>query len=608
MMPGIAAGLVIVAMLMATIIRASLGPGDRTVIRELASASGDSIPDPNAAVSPDATRVAYLDYAAQRLMLLDLDSEEAGLLADLNRAWRGHTLQWSPDGRYLAFADRPTPGGATVLELFDLQEQSRRTLFTLNDAALLVLGWGPSGDRILAAANDLPPPQRGRLLVIDLGGRERASLAADFGGPDSFDLSPDGRWVAYSAAGEDSLDIYIARLGDLMLPVGDERPDAISIAGSQRVTTDPQDDVTPVWSPNGSRLLWISWRGGGSDIWGIDFAAGAAVGVPMLVRRGLGDANYLRDWLPNDRLVLLSHTAVRDLYTVPVDPESGRATGEPRIVSAARSSVRSFSWAPGSDRIVFKSRHQEQLGDVYITDARPETRLAAPERLHLDRPVFQPTWDPLEDRFLYVGPAPEGDGRTIWAYSLTTGEHSRLSEDICFLGGSNLAFEASGQRLLFNVYQQDSGPPGLYLYERQTGQLRLVAGSEPVQASLSADGQWIAYTTEQKRWVSIMRRDGSDDRMIADPPDRWRIQPDFSFSPDAKWVAYPVSASNGNCWDYRLQIAARDGSTQHELELADEFEPFRARWSPDGRQIAFVSLVCDAGIWILEGQIGIGPG
>ena len=51
MVPGIAAGLVITAMLLATIIRASLAPGDRTLIRELATASGDSIPDSEAAVS-----------------------------------------------------------------------------------------------------------------------------------------------------------------------------------------------------------------------------------------------------------------------------------------------------------------------------------------------------------------------------------------------------------------------------------------------------------------------------------------------------------------------------------------------------------------------------
>jgi TolB protein len=60
--------------------------------------------------------------------------------------------------------------------------------------------------------------------------------------------SPDGEWIAYEQSG----DLYV------MQPNG---------AGKRRVTKGPAFDVDPAWSPDSTRLVFATDRGGNFDIW-----------------------------------------------------------------------------------------------------------------------------------------------------------------------------------------------------------------------------------------------------------------------------------------------------------------------------------------------------
>ena len=57
-------------------------------------------------------------------------------------------------------------------------------------------------------------------------------------------FSPDGKKIVYVWGGEngDNPDLYVQSLDD---------------GSVRRFTTDPADDLSPVWSPDGTRIAWL---------------------------------------------------------------------------------------------------------------------------------------------------------------------------------------------------------------------------------------------------------------------------------------------------------------------------------------------------------------
>src|SRR5579862_3556700 len=68
-------------------------------------------------------------------------------------------------------------------------------------------------------------------------------------------ISPDGKWVAYSTAdGSDQANI-LARHPTAFLRV------APAAGGAAKKILDGEHADTPVWSPDGSKLAFVRWRG-----------------------------------------------------------------------------------------------------------------------------------------------------------------------------------------------------------------------------------------------------------------------------------------------------------------------------------------------------------
>jgi len=88
-------------------------------------------------------------------------------------------------------------------------------------------------------------------------------------------ISPNGRAVAFTA------------LGDLwVLPIGG-RP--------VRITNDPAVDVDPAWSPDGTKLAFVSDRGGRMDVWVHDLAANTDTQLTRSARGALSGPAWAPD-------------------------------------------------------------------------------------------------------------------------------------------------------------------------------------------------------------------------------------------------------------------------------------------------------------------------
>jgi Tol biopolymer transport system component len=158
----------------------------------------------------------------------------------------------------LAFTGDPVQvaGGMAVGE-------SGRGLFDVSQAGALIYFQGASGGG---------PAGRGGISNTQFGFVDRSGGRVEIGvetGPyGDMDLSPDGTLIAITKqeGGATTADIWVVEWQK---------------AKSYRLTTDPGDDVDPVWTPDGKRIAFTTWRKGNADIY-IKNANGVGAETPLL--------------------------------------------------------------------------------------------------------------------------------------------------------------------------------------------------------------------------------------------------------------------------------------------------------------------------------------
>ncbi len=252
-------------------------------------------------------------------------------------------------------------------------------------------------------------------------------------------ISPDGAWIAYTVTTIDSLrdtrdtDVWMVNWsGDRTL----------------RLTSSPDDEQNPRWSPDNRSLAFVSGRSGstGSQIWLLDRSGGEAQRLTEL--KG-GVSEYA--WSPDGkRLAVISHDVdpekaasdsgksakpmpiVIDRYTFKRDEDGylNRRRDHIWLVDVAtRKAVQlttgdfddsQLRWSPDGTRLAFVSQRvgldpdRTNNADVFVVDAVPG---ANPSRLTTWLgPDEGPVWSPDGTRIAYL----QGSEPRLYAYSQNT--------------------------------------------------------------------------------------------------------------------------------------------------------------------------------------------
>jgi eukaryotic-like serine/threonine-protein kinase len=193
------------------------------------------------------------NFAAGNVWLVDLDRREPHLLV-AGASW----AEYLPAGRLL-YATRD---GSLLAAPISLDDHSVGTPTSLDDgvrgtAGVAEAAFGRDGTLLYARATGTTSPAT--LLWVDREGvtepvdRSFTLTGVPLNG--GMRLSPDGTRLAFTAVGEagsTALDIYVKRL-----PAGP----------AARVTFQGTSNRRPTWSADGSRLLFISNRGGVDAVW-----------------------------------------------------------------------------------------------------------------------------------------------------------------------------------------------------------------------------------------------------------------------------------------------------------------------------------------------------
>ena len=159
-----------------------------------------------------------------------------------------------------------------------------------------VQGWGFSVSQTgwIAYRNASVEPRR-QFAWFDRSGRMIAAVGApDAASPTSPSLSPDGQRVALHRNVDGNPDVWLLDLARGALT---------------RFTTDPANDIHPLWSPDGTRLVYGSNRRGMYDLYERSITGS---GGENIVLSGVENVANAADWSADGQLILFQS---RDLKT-----------------------------------------------------------------------------------------------------------------------------------------------------------------------------------------------------------------------------------------------------------------------------------------------------
>jgi dipeptidyl aminopeptidase/acylaminoacyl peptidase len=209
--------------------------------------------------SPDSTRIAYVSNrsGSSQVWLMDPDGSNAKQVTALSTEADG--VLFSPDGKNLVFTSQVFPdcGADDACNKKKLDEEKASKVKARIYTELLYRHW-----------TRWQSQRRSHLLVIPVGGGAAKDLTPgtrdappfSLGGPDDYDISPDGQEVCYSMNADPVP--AVSTNADLFV---------VSINGGQprKITSTPGADSSPRYSPDGKYLAWRAQLRAGyeSDRW-----------------------------------------------------------------------------------------------------------------------------------------------------------------------------------------------------------------------------------------------------------------------------------------------------------------------------------------------------
>ena len=549
-------------------------------------------------ISPDG-RYFYVSGQGPKnnLLVRDLVAGENRTLTDNSPGEYSLFPAISRDGQKVAYVQW-TEDETPQLRVVRLDSSDHRVLVDDEEVRWLApFDWSPDGSRILAVFQGKDDNNQ-IVMVSAQDGTAQVLKSLEWRYPLRMSFSPDGRFIAYDVPtrrGSPNRDISI-----------------LSTDGGREtvVVGHPSHDRFPVWTPDGGNILFTSDRTGTTGYWMIPVAEGKTEGSSQLVKADTGLVRAI-GFAADGAYYHSKATTLQDVYITTLDPVSGEVQREPTLTSEGFRGANTLpEWSPDGKYLAYFSRRDPfwHLGAGSGVIVIRSFEDGEERELPLNVSFLSDTrlrWSP-DGRFLLFGGCDE-KRQGLYQVDVRTGELTAVVVSTVKPEQWHSAWGHEG-KTIFYIRDEDGEGCEIRARELETGTEKVLYNPDPPShlsnLVASPDGERLAFGAGEvrghiaARTFMVMSATGGEPRTVLDLDPKSEGRYAFSLEwTQAGDLYYPVRTGGRDVYvaemDFSTGTLLKPPSKPIERHIGWNEQPV---WSPDGEQLAYVSLRSPQGV------------
>jgi serine/threonine-protein kinase len=498
--------------------------------------------------------------------------------------------RWSPDGSQIAFI--ATDSGRSEVRIVPTSGGPSRMVVQTAGAEHEIFGasWSPDGKQLVYG-------MRGSIYTIPVDGGESRLLVEMIDGH-SPSWSPDGSRIAFVSGNPTFV------FGTFVL--GNIAPSSLWVvspadSSAVQVTETTFLHMSPVWTPDGKSLVFVSNHDGSRDIHQLELDdAGRSEGTRRRLTTGLNAHTVSIAW----DATFLSYSVLdmnANIWSIAIPDQGPVSASSAQPVTDDNQSIEGISITPDGHWLAYDS-------DVSGTQDIYRLRLGGGEPEQL-------TTDPRDDFY----PAWTRDGSEIAFYSFRSGKRDIWTMDadgsnqnpVTTTSGHNRAPQWSPDARSIVFHSDVTGRSELFVVSREQasdiwGTPRQLTVDGGFNASWSPDGRDIAYIDDEV--VRVVSADGGEPFAVAGLPSEpnapapWAV----AWSTDGTHIYYKAFDAERRSSFWSVPLAG--GTPQLLVTFNDPgFQSRRNEFGTDGTRFFFTVGFHESDLWVMDlGAIGAG--
>ncbi len=548
--------------------------------------------DITGAPTTDGKYLTCTDWETGDLALRDLATGQTRRLTNKG--------SWSQSSEFAQFSV-PSPDGKQVAycwlnsqKIFDLRviniDKPEQRVLVSNEDIIFAMPfcWTPDGKRVVAMLERKGRVnQIGFVSISDKAVRILKTL--DWRWPNKVSISRDGRFIVYDLPTRDD-----APERDIFLLASDG-------SGETKLIDHPANDMNPIWTLDGTKILFVSDRTGSNALYGMSVVNGKATGRAQIMKSDVGRMFPLG--LTKDGFLYYGlETGMDRLYLASVDFESCRTLTQPtELVLPYEGANRRPDWSPDGKCLSYISERGfigARVASLVIRSVSTgKEKILTPDLVWFNRQLWHP-----DCRSIIVTGSSKKGLQGFFRVDIESGNTSPfvLSDPGSYVSAPSLS--PDGEKVSYVLGMKNTNK--IVVTNTRTGEgkeLVSFADREISDPAISPDGSKLAFRLPDSLGTSVfvMPANGGSYREVVRTKNPETIKyGTLVWSREGKYLVYVKSWIDKTKKDEIWRVDAETGE-QRKLELAmDGIQVMRVH--PDGKQLVLSAGQYKAEVWVME--------